>query len=279
MYTLPARFDLAGETLDSSSAGQYSPHHGAPRASPQQGRTLLKRHMARNIIFAPDEFYHLYNRGTDKRKVFLTREDYERFLSLLYLSNNIDPVRVDNIRNLKSQQGRTLLETALRSPRAQPLVDIGAYCLMPNHFHLLVREIQDGGISLFMQKLTTAYTMYFNIRHERSGALFQGKFKATHADDDRYLSYLLAYIHLNPIKLIDPKWKENGIRNQRRAKLYLERYAYSSYLDYLGKERIHNTIINKETLPAYCDSIKDFKQSTLAWLRYVEHAPARSNLA
>ena len=226
--------------------------------------------MARNTILVPGEFYHIYNRGTDKRKIFLLREDYERFLSLLYLSNNTDPVRIDNIRHLKSQQGLTLLELALKLQRAQPLVDIGAYCLMPKHFHLIARERVDGGMSRFMQKLTTAYTMYFNIRHERNGPLFQGTFKATHAKDDQYLSYLLSYIHLNPIKLIDPTWKDNTIRDQQQAKAYLERYAYSSYPDYLGKERIHGAIINKEALPAYCDFIKDFKQSTLAWLQYEE---------
>ena len=226
--------------------------------------------MARNTILAPGEFYHIYNRGTDKRKIFLLREDYERFLSLLYLSNSTDPVRIDNIRHLKSQQGLTLLESVLKSERNQPLVDIGAYCLMPNHFHVIARERVDGGMSRFMQKLTTAYTMYFNIRHERNGALFQGTFKATHAKDDRYLSYLLSYIHLNPIKLIDPTWKDKGIRNQQQAKAHLERYAYSSYPDYLGKERIHGAIINKEALPAYSDSVKDFKQSTLAWLQYTE---------
>jgi putative transposase len=224
--------------------------------------------MARNIIIAPGEFYHIYNRGTDKRKIFLLREDYERFLSLLYLSNNVDPVRIDNIRHLKSQQGLTLLEAALKSKRNQLLIDIGAYCLMPNHFHLIARERVDGGMSRFMQKLTTAYTMYFNIRHERNGALFQGTFKATHAKDDRYLSYVLAYIHLNPIKLIDPKWKENGISNQRKAKSYLERYTFSSYLDYIGKKRIQNVIINENALPDYGNSVKDFRQNTLAWLQY-----------
>ena len=227
--------------------------------------------MARKTLFAPGEFYHIYNRGTDKRKIFLLREDYDRFLSLLYLANSSEPIRIDNIRHLKSKQGLTLLESVLKLQRSEPLVDIGAYCLMPNHFHMIVRERVDGGMSRFMQKLTTAYTMYFNIRHERNGALFQGTFKATHAKDDRYLSYLLSYIHLNPIKLIDPTWKENGIRNQRQAKSYLERYAYSSYPEYLGKERIHTVIINKEALPAYCGSVKDFKQSTLDWLRYEEN--------
>src|SRR3989344_2009952 len=127
--------------------------------------------MARTFAFAPGEFYHIYNRGTDKRNIFTSRADRDRFLALLYLANQDEPV------DLKLQ-GSTLLEIVERS--GMPLVEIAAYCLMPNHFHLLVRELEEGGISKFMQKLTTGYTMFFNKKYERSGSLFQGRFKATH---------------------------------------------------------------------------------------------------
>jgi putative transposase len=139
---------------------------------------------------------------------------------------------------------------------------------MPNHFHLLVHEIEKGGISRFMQKLTTGYTMYFNVRYERSGALLQGRFKAIHASEDRHLKYLIAYIHLNPIKLIEPKWRENGIKNQLRARKYLEEYQYSSYLDYLGEKRLQSDIINKNALPKYFDTPKNFKENITSWLKY-----------
>lgn len=163
-------------------------------------------------------------------------------------------------------QGRTLLEIGKRD--GEPLVDIAAYCLMPNHFHLLIQEIEEGGISKFMQKLTTGYTMYFNKKNDRNGSLFQGKFKATHVADDRYLRYLISYIHLNPIKLIEPKWKETGITDKTRAERYLETYSQSSYLDYLGKKRLEEMILSREALPEYFSSGTDFKTFVTEWLIY-----------
>lgn len=216
--------------------------------------------MARHIQIAPEEFYHLYNRGVEKRKVFLHRADYERFETLLYLANQTKPA------DLK-YQGRSFAE--IREARAgDPLVEIVAYCLMPNHFHLLVRECVEGGIARFMQKLTTGYTMYFNKRNERSGALFEGTYKARHVPDDRYFRYLVSYIHLNPIKLFDPKWKENGIRDYAEAERYLEHYAHSSYLDYAGRERIQALILEKKTLLDIFRSVGDFKICVTEWLTY-----------
>jgi putative transposase len=216
--------------------------------------------MARTFSFAPGEFYHIYNRGTEKRNVFMSRADRDRFLCLLYFANQSDPA------DLKLQ-GSTLLEIAEQRTGA-PLVEIIAYCLMPNHFHILLRELEEGGVSKFMQKLTTGYTMYFNKRHDRNGSLFQGRFKATHVADDRYLRYLISYIHLNPIKLIEPKWKEDGIADRVRAERYLETYTYSSYLDYLGKEWPGAIILTREALPEYFASDNDFKTFVTEWLTY-----------
>jgi len=139
---------------------------------------------------------------------------------------------------------------------------------MPNHIHLLVREKEEQGISKFMQKLMTGYTMYFNKRHERTGALFQGKFKATHANEDRYLKYLTSYIHLNPIKLIEPTWKETGIRNRKSAEKYLSNYRYSSYPDYLGISRVESMILNKEALPDYFRTRQGLEADIADWLSY-----------
>lgn len=102
-----------------------------------------------------------------------------------------------------------------------------------------------------MQKLTTAYSMYFNTKYERGGALFQGKFKSEHVGDDRYLKYLLAYIHLNPKKIADPS-----------------RYAYSSYMDFLGNSRPHGSILNPKALPAYFPTPQQFTAEMDEWLSY-----------
>ncbi len=214
--------------------------------------------MSRNVVLSPGEFYHIYNRGTEKRKIFLNHRDYERFISLLYLANG--ELRVDIKR-----QGRTLVEL-LNQDRGKKLIDICAYCLMPNHFHLIVREPEGGGISKFMQKLVTGYTMYFNKTYERNGALFQGKFKSEHAHNDRYLSYLIAYLHLNPIKLLEHNWKEQGIKDRERAEKFLDGYTYSSFSDYCGYNRLEKIILSLDALPAYTSTPKSFRSSVTEWL-------------
>jgi REP element-mobilizing transposase RayT len=154
--------------------------------------------------------------------------------------------------------------------RGETLVDIGAYCLMSNHFHLLLHEKTENGISIFMAKLLTAYSMYFNKRHVRTGALFEGRFLAKHADKDDYLQYLFSYIHLNPVKIIEPTWKVDGILNMKKTKQYLDDYFYSSYRDYMGEKREENLILNKNAFPEYFENFKEFEQYIDAWLTYNE---------
>ena len=216
--------------------------------------------MGRPFNFAEGEFYHLYNRGTDKRDIFLATTDYERFKTLLFLSNSSRAVNLE-------EDGASLSHV-LHIDRDRPLVAIGAYCLMPNHFHLLVQEISHGGISKFMQKLTTGYTMYFNKLNDRTGGLFQGKFKAEHAAEDRYLKYLYAYIHLNPAKLVDSRWRENGIN--AAASDYVKKYPYSSYQDYTSNGRKEIVILSKSEFPEYFTTVKDFEDEMNGWLNYAE---------
>ena len=173
--------------------------------------------MARNLNISIDEFYHIYNRGNDKREIFHSEADYIRFQVLLYLCNNIKGVHVGDYKN-SSISTKELLNL----PREETLVDIGAYCLMPNHFHLLVKEKIEGGTSLFMQKLSTAYTMYYNRKYNKIGSLFGGRFKAKHLDSDQYLKYQYSYIHLNPISIVDNGWKNKKITDVKKAKNFLK---------------------------------------------------------
>jgi putative transposase len=175
--------------------------------------------MSRTIEFSVGEWYHCYNRGVDKRKVFLGRKDYERFLALLYLGNSPAPIRLDNLAQF--QQGLTLLERAYEEDRKETLVDVGAYCLMPNHFHLLLHEKEEGGITQYMQKIGTGYTMHINKREERTGSLFGGTFKAQHVADDRYFKRVVNYIHANSAELVEPKWKEGVIKARRKQQRFL----------------------------------------------------------
>ena len=216
--------------------------------------------MERKIIFSEGEFYHLYNRGVEKRTIFSDNNDRERFLRLLFIANSTEPFVFRDIEDKKFGD----------IDRGSPIVAIGAYSLMPNHFHILVKEIKKGGISAFMEKLTTGYSMYFNKRNDRVGPLFQGTFKAQHITRDEHLKYLYAYIHLNPVKLIDSRWKENGIRDRTRAKHHLQEYRHSSYLDYCGVDREEGLILAPDEFPRYFSKSYSFNNLINDWLNYSE---------
>ncbi|MFA5934722.1 MAG: transposase [Candidatus Paceibacterota bacterium] len=215
--------------------------------------------MQRKIIFSEGEYYHIYNRGTEKRVIFNDKVDYERFIFLLFYANS---TKSFSTRDLKKTRGPS------SGNRGDSLVDIGAYCLMPNHFHFLLKEKINGGISKFMSKITTGYSMYFNKRYERKGSLFQGLFQAQHADSDNYLKYLFSYIHLNPIKLIQSDWKEKGVDDIYIAKKYLNDYKYSSFVDYMGIKREENNILNMKVFPEYFESREDFENNIFDWLEF-----------
>lgn len=152
--------------------------------------------------------------------------------------------------------------TKERGNDAKMIVSIGAYCLMPNHFHILIRQEKENGISLFMQKLSTAYVMYYNKKYKRTGSLFEGKFKSKYAGEDTYLKYLFSYIHLNPLKIMDPNWKLNPIEN--KSKQFLFEYPYSSFLEYFFDTYEH---VNRSAFPDYFPTQGEFVRNLSSWLR------------
>lgn len=205
---------------------------------------------------APGEFYHLYNRGTDKRIIFNNDDDRNRFVALLYLSNGSKPFHFNELD----------INTLFSWDRGDSLVDIISYCLMDNHFHILVKEKSDNGISTFMHKLATAYTMYFNKINERKGRLFETNFQVKHINSDEYLRYIHAYIHLNPIKIIEPAWKEVGVKNVSAVREFLNNYCYSSYNNYLSSTT-GDGILNTSVYP-YFEDKKEFEEYLNDWITY-----------
>lgn len=208
--------------------------------------------------YAPGEHYHLYSRGVEKRTIFLDKKDHERFIKLLFYCNGTKPV---DIRNYK---GLTFAENV--DKKGERLVSLGAYCLMPNHFHLLLKQYKDGGISVFMQKLLTAYTMYFNAKYKRTGRLFESSFKSTHANYDEYLKYLFAYIHLNPLKLISSDWIKKKMFKEKKTLSSLWGYDYSSFQEYAGAVRDESHLLNKEEFPKYFENSADFIKNLSSWI-------------
>jgi REP element-mobilizing transposase RayT len=219
--------------------------------------------MNRKVPISVDEYYHLYNRGVDKRRIFSSNADYQRFIALLYLCNSKKPVDVRNT----IREGRTFA-SVFEEDRGQPIVALGAWCLMPNHFHLLCKEIDEGGTALFMQKLCTAYSMYFNRKIGRSGSLFEGKFKSQHVDTDEYLRYMYAYIYLNPVKLVEGehKWKEHGIRDLKKVSSFLSAYDSSSMPKALRNDP-YAKILEEKEFPGYFESTASMERDVLSWLK------------
>lgn len=150
----------------------------------------------RKIEFANGEFYHVYNRGTDKREIFSDQSDFTRFLQSMEEFNGPNPIgSIYEHTYIKKFGGETSKNNS--EEKEEPLVKIVAYCLNQNHYHFLLQQVSERGIEKFMQRLGTGYTMYFNKKYERTGALFQGVFKATHVDSNEYLLHVSSYVNLN----------------------------------------------------------------------------------
>ena len=173
-----------------------------------------------------DSIYHIFNRGTDKRAIFMNSSDYLRFINNLVIFNDTEPATNTKQRLLDIQNG---------THERVPLVDILAFCLMPNHFHLLLKQRGESSITEFMRKLGCGYVNYFNLKHSRSGTLFQGRFKSVLIDNESQFLYIPFYIHLNPLDMLYQDWRENGVKERKKAIEFLDDYKWSSHINYRGK--------------------------------------------
>lgn len=198
------------------------------------------------------EIYHVYSRGVEKRDVFTCGAEYERFQLLLLLSNRKEKIHIKNLP--AKYQGESLISPFSDITATHANVDVLAYAFMPNHFHLILHEKRERGISIFMHKLMTAYSMYFNIKNERSGPLFTRPFRSRHVHDDDYFRWLFAYVHLNPLELSQPEWKA-GRYDLRAAQEFMREYAFSSFSDFFVGDRAQSSILNKEALPSSLDDL------------------------
>ncbi|MCC7436819.1 transposase [Candidatus Nomurabacteria bacterium] len=215
--------------------------------------------MLRKDKFVNGEYYHIYNRGIDKRIIFQDKQDKERFLMLLYIANSQDSIKIDN---LTHNLGKSYKEI-MNLKKEKQLVSVLCWCLMPNHFHLLLKQDTEDGITKFMRKLGVGYSMYFNNKYKRQGSLFGGPFKSKLIENDNYFRKLFSYIHLNPLDIKFPKWEEeiNSKNKFSEKEYFLESYKYSSYQDYTDNYRLETGILSKDISKFYFDkkySFKDF---------------------
>ena len=164
----------------------------------------------RKIKFVNGEFYHVCNRGVDKRSIFENQYDVRRFYQSMEEFNTINPIG-------SLYESSFLDDKIIAKRKTKRLVNIVAYCLNPNHYHLVLEQLHENGISQFMHRLNGGYTWYFNKKYQRSGSLFQGRFKAKHIDSNEYLLHVSAYVNLNwkvhklggsAAKLVKSSWDE-----------------------------------------------------------------------
>ncbi|MBU1032740.1 MAG: transposase [Patescibacteria group bacterium] len=187
----------------------------------------------REILFAVGNFYHIYNHGIDQRKIFQDTADFRRFYASMFLFNN----------SLYSHKGGRSPLSACKDLYLRlldeninrlPLVNIVSYCLLPNHFHILLEQAEETGINKFMHRLGMGYAHYYNIRYERTGRLFEGPFQAKIVNNDAQFMHLPRYIHLNALDMTNLKWREGMISDWKEADSFLDNYEWSSHLVYKG---------------------------------------------
>ncbi|MBI2674256.1 MAG: transposase [Candidatus Yanofskybacteria bacterium] len=211
------------------------------------------------------DFYHTLNRGVDKRDIFLDKQDYLRFIHDLYELNNEDRVE-STFGAFKNDP--VLANTTSRKQR-KLLVDILAFCLMPNHYHLLLSPRVKNGIPLFMQKVNMGYSKYFNQKYKREGTLFQGRYKQILITDNTHFLHLPFYIHFNPLDLKYPEWRENKIASPEKALEFLESYKWSSHLEYLGVKN-YGSVLNKKMLNEVFDGSAGYKKLVETYLKDIQ---------
>lgn len=203
--------------------------------------------------YVENGFYHVYNRGVEKRVIFEDEQDYTVFLYLLkfflspFTNNLMHPfLEIPNI-VIRPRPLENLVEK----------VELHAYCLMPNHFHLIIKQITIDGMCSLMKKVCTCYSMYFNKRYIRVGHLFQGVYKANLVDKDEYIIHLSRYVHLNPLEL-------TGFNPVS--------YPYSSYQYYLGNK--YADWLKTEFILSYFS--KDIKQARVIYRNFIEKSEEKS---
>jgi len=225
----------------------------------------------RKIQFINGEIYHIVIRAIKELNLFQDKKDYLRMIHDLFEFNDINPAssrfRVISHRNKINVTRKDLVMfVENKRKKRKMLVEILAFCLMPNHVHLLVKQLQEGGISKLMQKLG-GYGLYYNKKYKRKGHLFQDKFQAVHIRNNEQLKTVFVYIHTNPTAIIYPKWKEKGIKNTNRVIKYIESYRWSSYSDYLEKKNFPS-LTNREFLLKVMGGTKGCHLFVNAWLKF-----------
>jgi len=213
------------------------------------------------------EIYHIIIRGVGDSLIFKDKDkdDYYRGIFSLYEFNTLEQVEIRRQRE-KRKTAKARGEQ-ISVDRRDLLVEILAFYFMPNHIHLLLRQIKNNGITQFMQKLGAGYAGYFNKKYNRKGHLFQVRFRAVLIKDNEQLKTVFVYIHTNGVSLLEPKWKEKGIKNPEKIIKFLEDYKWSSYPDYIGKKNF-SSLTKRDFILKVMGGEKGCKKFVDNWIKY-----------
>ena len=216
------------------------------------------------------ETYHVLNRGVDKRQIFMDNQDHFRFVHDLYEFNDKNAAE-STFYKFRDYEINGKITAHNKKPR-ELLVDILAFCLMPNHYHLMLSPKTENGIPQFMKKLNAGYAKYFNQKYKRIGTLFQGRYKKILITDETHLLHLPFYIHFNPLDLSYPEWRENKISDPKKASEFLKSYRWSSHLDYLGIKNFPS-ILNMDPLMEIFGNNNDYQKLVENHLKDIQIDP------
>ena len=214
------------------------------------------------------EIYHIVIRAIETLKLFRNERDYFRMIHDLFEFNDEESVMSTYRERLKINPARTFL-AGLRKLRKKRkiLVEVLAFCLMPNHLHLLIRQLREGGISKFMRKIGAGYGGYYNQKYKRNGHLFSGRYRIVYIKTEEQLKTVFVYIHTNPASILAPNWRERGIKNLPKMIKFLENYKWSSYPDYLFKKSFPS-LTGREFLTKIMGGPKGCREFINGWLQF-----------
>ncbi len=205
-------------------------------------------------IFANNHFYHVFNRGAGRQPTFKTKNDHERAITTLDFYQYEKPsLRLAKALVLNKKERESFFENLRKQPK---LVEIISYCLMPNHFHLLLRQKTNNGIPRFLSNFSNSYTRYFNIKQKRVGSLFQGIFKAVRIETDEQLIHVSRYIHLNPVVSLVVKEDK------------LDIYPWSSFPEYLDPKI--EAICNQQEILSFFPTRKAYRKFVHNQIEYAK---------
>lgn len=218
--------------------------------------------------FVNGDIHYIVLRGIDDNLIFKDINDYYRGIFSVYEFNTIKPVTIQYRRKVRAKIKKELdRDPSSIVDERNKLVEVLAFCFMPNHIHLLTNQLKDGGITKFMRKFGSGYGGYFNRKYNRKGYVFQNRFSAVRIKNSNQLRTVFVYIHTNPTALIEAKWKEIGIKDPERIIKFLEDYKWSSYPDYIGKKNFPS-VTDREFILKIMNSEEGCKEFVESWARH-----------